>query len=71
MVGRVGDRDLDYGLALAKQLDELQEDDGGREEDDGVDGGEERQHTGCWRRLFARELGAGERERTGLNYSSF
>ena len=30
--GRVGDRDLDRGLELGAQLDELQEDDGGRED---------------------------------------
>ena len=31
-VGRVDDRDLDRGLELAAQLDELLEDDGGRED---------------------------------------
>ena len=30
--GRVDDRDLDRGLELGAQLDELQEDDGGRED---------------------------------------
>ena len=35
------DRDLDYGLELTKQLDELQDEEphGGREDDDGAKGG--------------------------------
>ena len=45
-VGRVDDRDLDRGLELAAQLDELQEDEGGRTNGalsyaDGLDGGED------------------------------
>ena len=38
-VGRVGDRDLDRGLELAAQLDELQEDEDGKSADGGREDG--------------------------------